>query len=115
MRYIKRILIIFVIMFIFILAYQNSPSLKAPISFRINLGVFERETIAMPIAAVAVFTFIIGVLAMGIYSIIESFRYKAQIKKLMAEIREKDSELNSLRNLPLTTEVVGPDETPDIE
>jgi uncharacterized integral membrane protein len=115
MKHVKAILIIFVLMIIVILAVQNYASLTTPISFRVNFIVFKHETTAMPIAVVAVFTFIIGVLAMGIYRIRESYRYKAQIKKLMVEIKEKDSELNSLRNLPLTTEVVGPDETPDLE
>ena len=114
MTYIKAMLIFFAVLIVFILAVQNYASLTTPISFRINMILFERETAAMPIAVVAVFTFIIGVVAMGLYRISEHFRFKTQIKKLQAEINEKDRELNSLRNLPLTTEVVGPDETPDI-
>ena len=43
----------------------------------------------------------------GLYGIIERFRLKKQIKILESASRERDKELNSLRNLPITSDDVG--------
>jgi hypothetical protein len=41
----------------------------------------------------------------------ERFRLKRKIKTLTKEANEKDKELNSLRNLPVTTDDVGGEKT----
>ena len=65
----------------------------------------------MPMALVAVVAFVIGVTFMGIYRITDSFRLRKEIKTLIKDIKEKDEELSSFRNLPLTSEDITEDQT----
>jgi len=55
--------------------------------------------------------FLFGVIVAGLYGFIERFRLKKEIKVLAHASREKDKELNSLRNLPITSDDVGSDPT----
>jgi ATP adenylyltransferase len=59
--------------------------------------------------------FLFGVLVTGFYGIIERFRLKREIKTLVSTSQEKDKELNSLRNLPITSDDVSPSQTDDTE
>jgi ATP adenylyltransferase len=113
MKYVKAILVTLCVMLLFVLAIQNYENLTLPVTFRVNLGFFQHETQGMPLALVAVITFIIGVLACGLYGISELYRLKSQVKKLRKEAEEKDAELNSLRNLPVTSEDINSDRIPD--
>ena len=61
----------------------------------------------MPLYYVLPITFLFGVLITGLYGIRERFRLAKQIKTLIAESKAKDKELNSLRNLPITSEDMG--------
>jgi ATP adenylyltransferase len=47
------------------------------------------------------------VLITGLCGIVERFHLKRQIKTLISVSKEKDKELNSLRNLPITSDNVG--------
>jgi ATP adenylyltransferase len=51
-------------------------------------------------------TFILGACITLLFWIIDSFQLKREIKHLIRESQEKDQELNSLRNLPLTSDNV---------
>jgi ATP adenylyltransferase len=55
------------------------------------------------------------VLVTGFYGIIERFRLKGEIKTLVSTSREKDKELNSLRNLPITSDDVSPSQVDTTE
>ena len=110
MNHLKAILVVLFILFLFILAVQNFDGMATPVTFKIDLIFIEYESSAIPLALVAVATFIIGVVFMGIYRLSETLRLRGQIKTLMDDIKEKDKELNSLRNLPLTTELMSPEE-----
>ena len=50
-------------------------------------------------------SFLLGILVAGFYGIFERFKLKKQIKGLVNSSKEKDKELNSLRNLPITSDV----------
>ena len=58
---------------------------------------------------------LIGLFSAWLYGIKERFGLKKQIKSLMKEAREKDNELNSLRNLPVTTDQIISDQTTEEE
>jgi len=104
MKNVKVILVILFLLLVVILAVQNYDALVTPVTFKVNLGFFNYQTSQMPLSLIAIITFLIGVLASGLYGITERIRLKRQIKNLMKNVREKDKELNSLRNLPVTTE-----------
>ena len=115
MKHIKAIILIFIILLVFIVAVQNYSELTSPIKFGVDLIFFEYETSAMPLAFVAIITFIIGIVFMGVYRITETFRLRGQIKSLIKEAKERDEELNSLRNLPVTTEDMVSEQTPELK
>jgi ATP adenylyltransferase len=62
----------------------------------------------MSLYFIVTIAFLFGVLVVGFYGIIERFRLKREIKSLLSASREKDKELNSLRNLPITSDDVSP-------
>ncbi|MCP4664844.1 MAG: LapA family protein, partial [Deltaproteobacteria bacterium] len=68
----------------------------------------------MPLAVVAIITFSVGVISMGLYGMTVFFRLKKRIRSLTKEAKANEKELNSLRNLPVTTEVVGAEQTSDM-
>ncbi len=111
MKHLKAILIILFVLLVIIVAVENIPNLKTPVVFMVDLGFVKYQTPDIPLASVAIITFLIGVLCMGLYGITERFRLKRQIKKLLGEAMEKDKELNSFRKLPVTTEVVNTEQT----
>ena len=66
----------------------------------------------MPVFLIAVITFLIGVVATWLYGISERMNFKRQFKSLKRDVAEKEKELNSLRNLPVTTEEVNSNHPP---
>jgi ATP adenylyltransferase len=61
----------------------------------------------MSLYLVSVIAFLAGVFLCGIFGIVERFRLSKRVKALQQESAEKDRELNSLRNLPVTSEDMG--------
>jgi len=114
MKYLKLIIVILFLLLVVILAVQNYAALSTPVSFRINLIFAKYESSGIPLSLVSVITFLIGMLSTGLYGMIERFRFKKQIKALTRAVNEKDKELNSLRNLPVTAEDIESDQANDI-
>jgi hypothetical protein len=52
-------------------------------------------------------SFLLGVFITGLCGIVERFQLKKQIKTLTTITKEKDKELNSLRNLSISSDSVG--------
>lgn len=117
MKHIKALFLILFVLLIIIVSVQNIPNLKIPVVFKVDLGFFKYQTPNIPLASVAVVTFLIGILSMGFYGITERFRLKKQIKTLLSEARERENELNSIRNLSVTAEDIDADteQTSDTE
>jgi uncharacterized integral membrane protein len=108
MNHVKAILGILGTLFVIIVVVQNSAAFSETVDFRINLLFFEWKSPAISVYLVAIVTFLVGVLSMGVYGMVERFRLKGELRKMKAALNEKDRELNSLRNLPLTGEDVIP-------
>ncbi len=104
MNHLRMIVVVLFILLVIIVAVQNYQAFSNTVTFRVNLIFFNWESSAMSMYFVAVITFLVGILAAGFYGITERFRLKKQIKILRKEAGEKDKELNSLRNLPVTGE-----------
>ena len=114
MNHLRMIVVILFILLVIIVAVQNYQAFSNTVTFRINLIFFKWESSSMSMYFVAVITFLVGVLAAGIYGMTERFRLKRQNKNLMRDAREKEKELNSLRNLPVTGEEMVSDQSPDL-
>jgi len=115
MKHVRWIVVILVVLLAFIVAVQNYEAISTPVKFKVDLVFFGYETSGFPLSLVAIVTFLVGVILSGLYGMAERFRLKRQIKTIMRDAREKDKELNSLRNLPVTTEDMSPDQIPDTE
>ncbi len=115
MKHLRAIAIILFLLLVVIVAVENYQALSNPVNFKVDLGFYKYESKGMPMALMAVIAFLIGVISMGLYGITERFHLKRRIKALRKEAEAKDKELNSLRNLPVTTEGVGPDQSPETQ
>jgi uncharacterized integral membrane protein len=115
MKHLKVIVIILFLLIVVVLAVQNYAALSTPISFKAHLFFFEHETAGMSVFMIAIITFLIGVIAVWVYGIGDRLSIKKEIKSLTKEVREKEKELNSLRNLPVTTEDMKPEEPSEIQ
>lgn len=107
MKHIRWIVILLVMLIVIALTVQNYESLAAPVRFKTDLLLFKYESATVPLSLVVVVAFVVGVVASGLYGIMERFRLRRQLKAVVKDLREKEKELNSLRNLPVTTEVMG--------
>jgi uncharacterized integral membrane protein len=114
MNHLRMIVVVLFILLVIIVAVQNYQAFSNTVTFRVNLIFFNWESSPMSMYFVAVITFLVGILAAGFYGITERFRLKRQIKNLTRDAREKDKELNSLRNLPVTGDEMVSNQSPDV-
>ncbi len=93
-------------LFILVVIVQNYDSFSQTATFRINLLFFKWQSPPLSLYLISCITFCFGVVLTGFYSIFEKFRLKREIKKLKRELSQKEEELVSLRNLPVSEEAV---------
>jgi uncharacterized integral membrane protein len=113
MNYLKAILVMLFLLFVVIVAVQNYQPFSTGIKFRIDLIFFKYETSEMSLYFVTIISFLVGIVLAALCGIFERFHLKKQIKTLMRNIKEKDEELSSLRNLPVTAEDISLEQTSD--
>ena len=115
MKHLKVIVVILFLLIVVVLAVQNYAALSTPISFKAHLFFFEHDTDGMPVFLIAIITFLVGVVAVWVYGIGERLSLKREVKALTKEVREKEKELNSLRNLPVTTRDMEPENLAEVQ
>ena len=113
MNYLKAILVMLFLLFIVIVAVQNYQPFSIGVKFKIDLMFFKYETSEMSLYFMVVIAFLVGVVLTAFCGIFERFHLKKQIKTLVKDNKEKDEELNSLRNLPVIAENISPEQTSD--
>lgn len=105
MKHAKLIFFIFIALIVVILAVQNIEAMFETVQFRINPFFFaEIKTPHIAIGLVTLMAFFLGVIVVGLCGILERFHLKRQIKRCEKELEIRTRELNSLRNLPITSE-----------
>jgi predicted membrane protein len=109
MKQVKALIIILFLLLIVVLSVQNYAALTTKISFKANLLFFNYETAGLSIFLIAVVTFLFGVMVTWLFGLSERMAFKRQVKALMKDVKSNEIELNSLRNLPVTTEDMGSD------
>lgn len=114
MKHIKAIFLILIMLLVIIVIAENIPNLKIPVIFSVDLWLIQYQTPNIPLGVVAVVTFLIGVLSIGLLGIVERFQLKKQVKILQTEIKEREKELNSLKTMAVTTEIVNPEQTSEM-
>ncbi len=105
MRHLKIILLVLVGVAAIVVIVQNHDAMSTTVKFRLNTMFFgERATPDVSVYEVVLFSFLLGVVITGIYGMVERFHLKRRIRALTKELEDKDGELNSLRNLPITSD-----------
>jgi uncharacterized integral membrane protein len=111
MKHVKFILAILIMLVVVILVVQNQNPFSTSLAFRVDLPGLHGELSNVSVYHVVTVAFLFGILIAGLYGIVERFRLKKEIRVLQKASREKDAELNSLRNLPITSDDVSPSGT----
>jgi len=112
MKHVKAIIVVLFLLIVVIVAVQNYQALTTSIIFKVDLLFFKAETPNLPVFMIAIIAFLIGVAAIWVYGISERLDFRRQIKMLMKDVKDKEQELNSLRNLPVTSEAMDEDRPP---
>jgi hypothetical protein len=115
MKHIKALLVIIVLVFAFVVSVQNYENLKTPLVFSIDIIFYKYESPRMSLASVTVIAFLAGLIFMGFFGMAERFRMKRQIRSLRDEVRRRDKEFGSIRNLSAPVESVYQEKADDME
>ncbi|MBN1106579.1 MAG: LapA family protein [Deltaproteobacteria bacterium] len=103
MAHVKIILAILLGVLILIVAIQNHEAMSRTVQLRLNpVFAAEQKSGDISLYQMVLVTFLLGVILTGLYGMVERFRLKRQIKTLTRDLQDKDKEISSLRNLPLT-------------
>ena len=106
MKYLKFMLAVFLMLLIIIIAVQNHEAMSTNIVFKVNIFSLELQSSMVSLYYIVPTAFLFGVVITGLVGMMERFQLKKQIKVLVNTAQEKDEELNSLRNLPITADDV---------
>ena len=110
MKHIKFLLLVFIMLGVFIILVQNHESFSTTVTFKIDPKFTDPyHTPPMSIYLISLMAFILGVVITWVFNLLERLQLKKQMNNLRKELREKDNELNSLRNMPITSENVTSD------
>ena len=91
---------------VFILLVQNHEEFNKKVVLKANILIGQYETPELSIYLISTISFVLGVIIIWVYDLLERIQLRKQIKKLKNVSKEKDKELNSLRNLPINSENV---------
>ena len=111
MKHIKFIIAIILMLIVVVLIVENHEAMSTKVKFNINFLSIGAEPPEMSLYHVVTIAFLFGVLITGLYGMVERFRFKKQIRVLTKESLDKDKELDSLRNLPITSDEVSSDQS----
>jgi hypothetical protein len=107
MKHLKFILAILIMLAVVIVVVQNHGIFSKKVLFKLDLFSIHYKSADISMYYIVAISFLFGILIAGLYGMIERFRLKREIKALKNISKEKDTELNSLRNLPITSDNVG--------
>jgi uncharacterized integral membrane protein len=106
MKHFKFIVAVVLIVFVLMIIIQNHPAMSTPVVFRLNLWFTEFTSTPMSLYVVIPIAFFFGVIITWFYGMLDHYRLRKEIRGLEKVVREKGKELNSLRNLPITSDDV---------
>jgi len=101
MKHIKAIISIVLMLLAVVLIVENLTQLSQKLTLKVDLYFWDWKTEPMAFYFVIIIVFLLGILIASLYGIFERFKLKKEIRIISKEKREKDKELNSLRNLPI--------------
>ena len=107
MKHLKFIIAVIVVLVVVILLVENLGALSTQVDFRVDLFAIHYKSPEISMGYIIGFSFLFGVLITVLYTTLGIWQLKRQIRNLIRTSKEKDEELNSLRNLPITSDSVG--------
>ena len=108
MKYIKFLVYALIIFVVVVLLVENHEAFNTKVIFKADLVFGKYESPEISIYIISAIAFILGLIITWVFFLLERLQLRKQIKRLRNEIKEKDKELNSLRNLPITSENITP-------
>ena len=108
MKYIKFLVYALIIFVVVVLLVENHEAFNTKVIFKADLVFGKYESPEISIYLISAIAFVLGMIITWVYFLLERLQLRKQIKRLKNESREKDSELNSLRNLPIISDKVTP-------
>ena len=107
MFYLKILVGLLLMVFAVLFLVQNNNTMMTAVHFKLDIpNVFNLQSTDITLYIIIPLSFLLGALIMWLLCVREHFRLKATIKSLMTSTKEKEKELNSFRNLPLTSDDV---------
>ena len=107
MFYLKILVGLLFMVFAVLFLVQNNATMMTAVHFKLDIpNVFNLQSTDITLYIIIPLSFLLGALIMWLLCVREHFRLKAKIKSLMTSTKEKEKELNSFRNLPLTSDDV---------
>lgn len=107
MKHLKFIIAVIIILVVVILLVENLGALSTQVKFKLDLFSIHYKSPEISMGYIIGFSFLFGVVITVLYTSIGIWQLKRQIRNLIKTSKEKDEELNSLRNLPITSDSVG--------
>lgn len=104
MSYLKALIMAAVVALSIIFMIQNIGPLSQPLSIRLSLMYFKFESTSYPVYLIIMLAFFVGLLSASLMGLVERFRMRRLLAAKNKELKTLNSELDSLRNLPLTDE-----------
>lgn len=102
MRTVRNAFWLLVVIVVVLFFFQNSQTLTMPIEIKLNLWLKEFSSPQAPLYGVVVGSFIVGLAIGGLWGVVGQLRLRGKIRVMDKLLQEKERELSSLRNLPLT-------------
>ena len=101
MKNIKAIISVVLMLLAVILIVENLEQLSQQLTLKVDFYFWGWKTEPMSFYFVIIIVFLLGILIASLFGMFERFKLKKKIRVISKEKRDKDKELNSLRNLPL--------------
>jgi ATP adenylyltransferase len=106
MKHLKYIVWVLLTLIVVVLMVQNHETMSTGVGFRIKIFSSVYQSPPMQLYYVVIVVFLFGFIVGSVFGIRQRFQLSRQLKALRTVSQEKDAELNSLRNLPITTDDV---------
>jgi uncharacterized integral membrane protein len=107
LKLLKSFISVIIILALVIFLVENYQAFSTTVELKVDLFSLHYHSPKIFILYIAGISFFLGVFITCLYVIKERFQMKRQIKNLINISKEKDKELTSLRNLPITSDNVG--------
>jgi Trk-type K+ transport system membrane component len=97
MSKIKIILVAMVLVLLFLLIRQNLDVLNQQVQFKLNLGIRTFQSVHHSLWVILAFTFFIGALGTGLYSLTAVFKQRRANRLLQHDLKMLKSELQTIK------------------